>query len=433
MTQDPPGPGASTPAPYMTRSATKAAGPRPPEEMETGDPPYAAGDTPPALTPAAKRQCSGGPVDPSSSPSSGSPSEKQRPKATARSQAKDAGRRSALVKGLAQAEKAHEKAQRETRDTLAEILGRIDETINSGLTAPGVRVNPNARLTLFRARDGVLDMVKEYINGSLKAPAGFPAKGPLPPPGSYPTARPAADPQPAKKGGRSYAAVAAGPPKTRAPTHGTTSKRTPEGAKPQRVAWSQYADSTLANHRDVLVAFKEADLVKTPVSVVLFATTVKVRRRNPVPRVEQCQRCFGYHRTTPCQRKPRCPVCGSAKHGDDRHEEAMNDASPGGAATLCHGPPRCANCLGPHEVTTETCPARPSISGGKLVRPQPEALARIRLAGKKKSRLQNGRPGEGEEGTHPGSPSTRSTPSTPSTLGTPPAGRSQHSSVSPSL
>lgn len=156
------------------------------------------------------------------------------------------------------------------------------------------------------------------------------------------------------------------------------------------MAQSQYADQSAGTHRDVLVSFKATDLEKAPTSVVLFATPVRVWKRNHVPRVDQCQRCWGFHRTLSCSRLARCPVCGSKGHDKNQHDQAVtNEPVCGAPPGHCCCPPNCTNCGSPHWATDSSCPARPLVAHGKLVRPQMEELSRLRLAGVKKRQLVN--------------------------------------------
>ncbi|XP_051162200.1 uncharacterized protein LOC127282142 [Leptopilina boulardi] len=82
-----------------------------------------------------------------------------------------------------------------------------------------------------------------------------------------------------------------------------------------------------------------------PERVAIYKGSSPVRPYVPDPRM--CLNCLRFgHIAKHCRSKPRCQQCGgSAPHTDDSNP-----------CTHASGPPRCANCNGPHKPSSKQCP-----------------------------------------------------------------------------
>ena len=102
------------------------------------------------------------------------------------------------------------------------------------------------------------------------------------------------------------------------------------------------------------VNFPEGSNVTLPRQLRLFGITTNARHLPRKMTTAQCNRCWDWHNTRSCARPPRCRLCGSTEHPEEKHSNRC-------AAPLPHQcPPRCLHCHGPHPADTPECPLRPS-------------------------------------------------------------------------
>ena len=80
--------------------------------------------------------------------------------------------------------------------------------------------------------------------------------------------------------------------------------------------------------------------------------------------IVQCNRCWMWHNARSCARPPRCRLCGSTQHLEDKHSNRCNAPPP----HTC--PPRCMHCRGPHAVDSTDCPLRPKQARNTLTKLQ---------------------------------------------------------------
>ena len=99
----------------------------------------------------------------------------------------------------------------------------------------------------------------------------------------------------------------------------------------------------------------------------LYGSSGPSRVMKDKPRILQCTNCWDYHDTRACRSLAKCRVCGS---------EACNRLG-----SCDHT--QCAVCHGPHQADSETCPLRPSIRYGAIVRPTRNQRTAVRRANDK--------------------------------------------------
>ena len=99
----------------------------------------------------------------------------------------------------------------------------------------------------------------------------------------------------------------------------------------------------------------------------LYGSSGPSRVMKDKPRVLQCTNCWDYHDTRACRSLSKCRMCGS---------ETCNRLG------SC-GHTQCAVCHGPHQADSETCPLRPSIRYGAIVRPTRNQRTAVRRANDK--------------------------------------------------
>lgn len=130
------------------------------------------------------------------------------------------------------------------------------------------------------------------------------------------------------------------------------------GSVPTRVAWSR---KTIENPMPIgsIVASFTTDV--RPFR--LFGTSSVARPIIKTPKPTQCPKCWAYHDARTCNYEKKCKQCNSTEHTD------------------CQGPPRCANCKGPHAADNNSCPARPVVRRGKITHLSRSELRKIRQAG----------------------------------------------------
>lgn len=132
----------------------------------------------------------------------------------------------------------------------------------------------------------------------------------------------------------------------------------------------------------------------------LFETSALATPYAPKPKIIQCDICLGFHHSPHCQGVQRCHTCGRHAHGD------------------CAKLSQCANCLGPHDSRSPSCPARPVIISGRLQYKTKAQRKALQAAGKKAaSEAASKLPGPSQQPATQASPqptlSTLSTPSSP--------------------
>jgi hypothetical protein len=102
------------------------------------------------------------------------------------------------------------------------------------------------------------------------------------------------------------------------------------------------------------VNFPEGFSSTLPHQLRVFGVTANARLLARKLTTVQCNRCWNWHNTRSCARPPRCRLCGSTEHPEEKHSNRC-------AAPLPHQcPPRCLHCHGPHPADTLECPLRPS-------------------------------------------------------------------------
>lgn len=121
----------------------------------------------------------------------------------------------------------------------------------------------------------------------------------------------------------------------------------------------------------------------------IFCVGSRARLMDNKPRITRhSPGCQGWCNPFKCTRTHRCETCGLTK---EKH------AGPVGPE--CENDEKCANCHGPHKASHDNCPARPTVKGGKIIKPTHDELVTIRkaarltaLAGKTKDSRPPGNP-----------------------------------------
>ena len=80
----------------------------------------------------------------------------------------------------------------------------------------------------------------------------------------------------------------------------------------------------------------------------------------------QCEKCWDFHDTRGCKRRPVCKDCAHPAHSG-----------------LCEEPIRCPLCRGPHTATDLSCPIRPVRRNGVYVRLNREQRGAARQVGER--------------------------------------------------
>ena len=150
------------------------------------------------------------------------------------------------------------------------------------------------------------------------------------------------------------------------------------GASPKRFYWCRTRLLEDPDTRPLLVCFSQSDLARIPREISLFHKRVRVLESTRRPRVAQCQRCWAFHREEYCANRIRCGICASPQHHTDEH--VSQAPSCGAAPNDCRCPPKCVNCLGPHQANDPGCPVRPKVSRntGVIQRPSRQQTGSIR-------------------------------------------------------
>ncbi|KAL5614700.1 uncharacterized protein BROUX77_000537 [Berkeleyomyces rouxiae] len=155
-----------------------------------------------------------------------------------------------------------------------------------------------------------------------------------------------------------------------------------------RVAWSKHNQDSSPTSS---IVFSLEKPLRT--SLKLFGSSAPAIKARQHERVQQCDACFGFHRTDGCPRKELCPSCGQRQH-----------------VGPCPRPVTCVNCHGPHPSKDLDCPVRPYVRNG-IVRQLPaEAIKKIRAGFAQKPT-----PKAPETGTNEKSPSPTEEPLAPTT------------------
>jgi hypothetical protein len=102
------------------------------------------------------------------------------------------------------------------------------------------------------------------------------------------------------------------------------------------------------------VNFPEGTTTAIPRQLRIFGITATTRFLPRKTTVVQCNRCWMWHNARSCARPPRCRLCGSTQHLEERHNNFCSSPEP----HLC--PPRCFHCHGPHPADDANCLLRPT-------------------------------------------------------------------------
>ena len=138
------------------------------------------------------------------------------------------------------------------------------------------------------------------------------------------------------------------------------------GTTPKRVAWTKKSLLNPAQEGSMVVSFA------SPVrGFRLFSTSTVARLIKGTPKINQCNRCWGFHDQRKCNRDAKCPQCASKDH------------------VSCQETPRCCNCRGPHNASDSNCPAKPIVRRGITFHPTRIESARFRAAGETAWKLAN--------------------------------------------
>lgn len=107
--------------------------------------------------------------------------------------------------------------------------------------------------------------------------------------------------------------------------------------------------------------------------------------RNHLRRITvQCTRCWLWHNARSCASNPRCRLCGSSSHLEDKHGNLC-------AATGAHScPNRCIHCHGPHSADDKNCELRPKTSGTPKTKAQVSEIRRINAAARMRKQAEAG-------------------------------------------
>ncbi|KAJ5335821.1 polymerase [Penicillium brevicompactum] len=131
------------------------------------------------------------------------------------------------------------------------------------------------------------------------------------------------------------------------------------------------------------VNFSEDTKISLPARLRLFGTVTNARFLTRKVTVIQCNRCWKWHNPRSCARPPRCRLCGSSEHAEERHTNNCSIPGP----HCC--PPRCFHCHGPHPADFPEFLLRPKagITHTKAQRAEIRKTSAITLA---KARTEQG-------------------------------------------
>ena len=138
------------------------------------------------------------------------------------------------------------------------------------------------------------------------------------------------------------------------------------GEAPLSVRWTKATEHS-EKEGAIVAAFPK----NPPTPFRIFCDGPYSRRLHPNKNTEllQCTNCLKWHRSpthTPqrCWSESRCVRCGE--------KTRLHSSTP------CQKDPRCANCTGAHCANDTSCPAKPNVQEGRLLKPTKKQLHAIR-------------------------------------------------------